>query len=385
MALDPALFALLTDRVAARAGLRIPAGQKWLLESRVQARLAARDQGETVDAYASLVLRDNEELDRLVETLRVGETFFYRHPRQLRAIRRVALPEIAARCEAEGRPMRIWSAGCASGEEAYSLAMLVRNAKPDLAFEILATDLSEAALTHARTATYDAERLANVPPEIREWALVDRGDRCEVSKELCAHVRFERRNLLRDAYPRDQDLVLCRNVLIYFDAEAKQRVLDGLFAAVRLSGWVALGYADRVESHDGLEALRTDEGVLYRRVGPASVRPPPAAPAEATPAPWPKRPAATGPLRLTGNLSGARGRKTAHDVIAALLEGRGTDLDLRELRFADEGVARELARGAQALQEDGRTLVLWVSSVGIERFLRRGGVCPPARVRRLSC
>ena len=150
-----------------------------------------------------------------------------------------------------------------------------------------------------------------------------------------------------------------------------------------MHGWVALGYADSIGDTIGLEPLRTDEGTLYRRVGTPSVPPPPPPqPEREAEQPWPipaeaeKRPA------LRGEQVGERARKHVHELLSALLESDGNVLDLRELRLADEGVGLELRRIAAAMRADGRTLVLEVSSPGIERFLRRHGVVPPARVRR---
>lgn len=277
--------------------------------------------------------------------------------------------------------MRVWSAGCATGEEAYTLAMMIRAARPALEVEVLATDLSESALEAARSGIYPAERTHNVPAEIASWAFIPEGDRQRVAESVRENVRFRRHNLLHDEYPRDQDLILCRNVLIYFDADVKRRVLEALFGASRMHGWVALGYADSIGETLGLEPLRTDEGTLYRRIGTPSVPPPPPPePAPTTHEPWPI-PRGLEPA-LRGEQVGERGRRHAHDVLTALLASGGDVLDLCELQLADEGVGGELRRIAAAMRADGRTLVLVVASPGIERFLRRHGVVPPARVRR---
>lgn len=392
LSLPETLLAPLAERVAAEAGLRV--GQRWLLEARVEALHRANGAGEPLARFVERVLEDADLLEALVEALRVGETRFWRHPRQLRAIRRVALPELAAACEAEGRPLRIWSAGCASGEEAYTLVMLVRQARPELAVEVLATDLSEEALAAARAARYDAERVRDVPPSVARWALAEEADgRFSVAPEVRAAVRFERRNLLGDPYPDGRDLVLCRNVLIYFDPPTRQRVLEQLFRSARLHGWVALGYADRVPGEvAGVEPVRTDEGVLYRRVTERpSVLPPPPAPSPARPTPRAPTtsaaaPSSTPPVRprpaLVGSLEGEPGRRRAHEVLAALLESGGRELDLTRLRFADEGVGRELRRVAVALADGGEALTLYVETEAVERFLRRHRVTPPARLRR---
>ncbi|MCB9634929.1 MAG: hypothetical protein H6721_22625 [Sandaracinus sp.] len=374
----------LASHVAKHAGLHLAERQRWLLEARVDARRAAR--AETRARYVERVLAgDVAELATLVESLRVGETRFYRHPRQLRALRRVALPELVARAEAESRSLRIWSAGCASGEEAYTMALLVRGAFPDVALDVLATDLSGEAIRCAEIGTYDLERLRDVPEEMLEAAFVVEGARRSVHPSYRKGVRFAVQNLLTDAYPRGLDLVLCRNVLIYFDAATRTRVLEQLFGAVREGGYVALGYADHAGDVRGAEAIRTDDGVLYRRVEGGAVRVDARVEqARETVVESPSPVAAVAPVKgpplgqLEGELEGALGLARTRSALAPLLR-EGGELDVTRLRFADDDVGRELARAAQVL---GERLVVVAPGGGIERFLRRHGVVPPATLRR---
>jgi chemotaxis protein methyltransferase CheR len=410
-------LATLAEHVAKVAGLHLAERQRWLFAARVDARRACT--AESRARYAARVLAgDAEELAALVEALRVGETRFFRHPRQLRALRRVALPELVARCEAEGRPLRVWSAGCASGEEAYTLSMLLRDAFPELAFDVWATDLSADAIARARTGQYDVERARDVPETIAVRDLERDGAHARVRQDARENVRFEVHNLLVDPYPRGLDLVLCRNVLIYFDAGTRARVITRLFGAVREGGYVALGYADHAGDVGGAEALRTDDGVLYRR-GSAPVRvmlsevtDAPSATGASTSTPRPvstPTPRTTArsdtarsdtarsdtarsdtarsdtarsesiAARFSGELAGAEGLASARRALAPLLHARGGRLDLADLRFADDDVGRELARAAEAL---GEALVIVAPAGGIERFLRRHGVVPPATLRR---
>jgi chemotaxis methyl-accepting protein methylase len=439
-------LAALSEHVAKVAGLRLGDRQRWLFAARVDARRART--AESRARYAARVLAgDTEELAALVEALRVGETRFYRHPRQLRALRRVALPELVARCEAEGRPLRVWSAGCASGEEAYTLTLMLRDAFPELAFDVWATDLSADAIAHARAGRYDAERARDVPETIAARDLARDGAHVRVRERARENVRFEVHNLLLDPYPRGLDLVLCRNVLIYFDAATRTRVIAQLFGAVREGGYVALGYADHAGDVGGAEALRTDDGVLYRRgSGPVRVVLSDVAQEPRTSGPFVSTPRPASPptkarrdvtkvtrsdtarsdtarsdtarsdtarsdtarsdtarsdtarsdtarsdtarsersesiltTRFSGELAGAEGLVAARRTLAPLLHARGGVLDLAELRFADDDVGRELARAAEAL---GEALVIVAPAGGIERFLRRHGVVPPATLRR---
>jgi len=420
------LFRPLASRIAEVAGIHVATTKRWLLAARVRERMRAVDQ-ETIGRYVDHVLEPAgaAELGRLVEALRVGETQFFRHQAQLRLIRRVALPEIVARLEAQGtRRVRVWSAGCATGEEAYTLAMMLEDELPvsrGWHHEIWSTDLSERALAVARAGVYPAASAVGVPPDIAAWALEPDGDQVRITARARSQVRFEHRNLLDAAYPRDFDLILCRNVLIYFDRATQQEVALRLSRALAPGGYLALGYAERLEAVSGLlTPLRSEDGTLYHRADPSD--PPARVPRDPRPAASPKevrRPgahtaAAPGPVprtrpaaaaatevkgatdqrpppsrgvpialeRLEGELEGEEGTATASAAIGRLLASEGRPvLDVRDLRFADDGVARVLARAAAALDEEARPLVVLATAPGILRFLRRHGVVPPAEVR----
>jgi len=417
------LFVRLAARIAEVSGIRLPATKRWLLAARVAERQQETGHRDA-RAYVRAVVDDGDaiELGRLVEAVRVGETHFFRHQGQLRAIRRVALPQIEARHERGGaRGIRVWSAGCASGEEAYTLAMLLEDALPrerGWAHEVFATDLSEAALAVAREGRYTQSSVREVPPEIARWALAQEGDDVRVTARARIGVHFARGNLLDARYPHDFDLVLCRNVLIYFDRATQDEVVRRLVRSVLPGGYLALGYTEHVREAEAanLLPLRTEDGILYQRAEPgaapskallseaqaAAKRSParntdaraatprvaaPRAPVTATP-PSP----AEAPLRrhvadvriasvtsLSGELAGAEGCATARSALTTLLAARGDAvLDLRALRFAGDDVGRLLARAAETLHAEGRALRIRSGAPGIERFLRRQGIVPPA-------
>jgi chemotaxis protein methyltransferase CheR len=415
------LFVRLSARIAEVSGIRLPASKRWLLAARVAERQRETGHRDARSYVRALVdERDLAELGRLIEAVRVGESHFFRHVGQLRAIRRVALPQIVARREREGAlGVRAWSAGCASGEEAYTLAMLLEDALPrdsGWSHEVLATDLSEAALAQARVGRYPSTSVREVPPEIARWALTADGDDVRVTERARVGVRFERRNLLDATYPRGFDLVLCRNVLIYFDRTTQDDVVRRLVQSVVPGGYLALGYTEHVREAEAgdLLPLRADDGVLYLRAEP-SAPPAPALLAEARatvkrgterpvgakpaslspptsvrptttarpPAPFVSTPPAPTSAVLEGELAGTAGCATTHAALAGLMSSTGDAvLDLRGLRFADDAVARLLARAAAALASDGRALLVRTSTPGTERFLRRHGIVPPAVLAR---
>ncbi len=187
---------------------------------------------------AELVVRlraaDAVAIAALVEHSVVGETYFYRHPEQIAALQRHLFLGPG--------PLRIWCAGCATGEEAYSMALaLLESGRAGAGDRILATDVSERALERARRGTYRPWALRRLPVELRARYFAGEGE-AGVAPAVREMVRFERHNLVADPAPAGPfDLVLCRNVLIYFAPAVAAEVLRRLLPAVRPGGFLALG------------------------------------------------------------------------------------------------------------------------------------------------
>jgi chemotaxis protein methyltransferase CheR len=259
VSLPAAIVAQVGRRLAEHAGLELPA---WVLEARVAGRMRAL--GVDADGYLGLVNAPHGrgELGALVEAVRVGETRFFRHRSQVQALIDVVVPAWRAR---RGHRFRAWSAGCATGEEPYTLALVLCAMAPHPgAVSILATDVSDEALAVARRGVYPAAVMAHVP---REWrgGLVERGGEVRVRPEIARRVSFERHNLADDAAPRGFELVWCRNVLIYFGEGARRRAIARLVAAAEPGGFVFVGYAEFLRGVAGLEAVRGEDCTIYRR------------------------------------------------------------------------------------------------------------------------
>jgi chemotaxis protein methyltransferase CheR len=182
-----------------------------------------------------LLAEDRTTLAALIEHTVVGETYFYRHPEQLAALQRHLF--------GSPQPLRIWSAGCATGEEPYSVAMaLLESGRPPGRDRILATDVSERALARAREGAFGSWSMRRLPPWLRARHFAEEGAAMRIAPEVRAMVAFERHNLASDpAPPGPFDLVLCRNVLIYFDPTVAAEVLYRLVGAVRPGGFLVLG------------------------------------------------------------------------------------------------------------------------------------------------
>ncbi len=242
------------------AGFDLP---RWVVEARALARMSALDLGAS--AYLELVNSPGgaEELRALVEAVRVGETSFFRHRPQVDALLEVVVPAWRDR---DHRSPRVWSAGCATGEEPYTLAMVLARAlpRPACAPTILATDVSAEAIAVAERAIYPKIAAEDVPSPWRD-ALVAEGESVRIRPEIASLVRFRRQNLADADAPRGFDLVWCRNVLIYFGPEARKRVLDRLVGALQPGGFLFLGYSETLRDVGGLQAVRYGDQVLWQK------------------------------------------------------------------------------------------------------------------------
>jgi chemotaxis protein methyltransferase CheR len=218
-----------------------------------------------------------EALERFVSEVTVGETHFFRDAEQFLDLERIVLPEIASR-RSGSRRVRIWSAGCSTGEEAYSLAMIAHRAfDPSDGWDVrvLGTDLDRAALRRARTGVYGPWSFREMPAAYREDYVRGGGRRHTVAREARSLVRFVAGDLreMPDNSVGPADLVLCRNVLMYMRPEAALEIRGTLAEALAPGGWLVLGRVEQV--HDvglGLRTERLRSGVAYRRPGRPSER-----------------------------------------------------------------------------------------------------------------
>jgi chemotaxis protein methyltransferase CheR len=262
-----AAYGELADLVNARAGLVFGANRASEFEGAVR-RLAGDP--SAVRAYARRAETDERELDRLIAAVSVGETYFFRDPSQFAFVAETVIPSRLR--ERAGAPLRAWSAGCATGEEAYSLAMLF--ARLGVAGEVLGTDLSRAALVAARAGTYRpwSFRLPHSAPA--EPYLVSAGRGFSVVDEIRPRVTFRDLNLAADSYPStetgtvDLDLIFCRNVLIYLDARTIAHVAEHLLASLAPGGWLLTAPSDPpLGELAPFETVVDQAGVFYRRAG----------------------------------------------------------------------------------------------------------------------
>jgi chemotaxis protein methyltransferase CheR len=254
--------------VAQRSGMVFAPNR--LVEAEAGIARAMKETGALdVAAYLALVHRDSAALDHLVDEVTVGETHFMRDPAQMDLIRREVL--VARRSRRPGRAPRVWSAGCATGEEAYSLAILLEEEGLDDGAFVLGTDLSSTALAKARAGSYSDWSMRGVTgPFLQQYFRHERRRRVLVDR-VRRNVRFERLNLVG---PEDyatagayaMDLILCRNVLIYFDHATAGRIAARLFHCLAEGGVLLTAGADPLlAEYAPFEVEVTRDGLVYRR------------------------------------------------------------------------------------------------------------------------
>lgn len=260
------------ELLRARLGIVLPPTRTADLVRAIQQAAAAADLPDAA-ALHELLLRPHpgDPLDALVSALNVGETHFFRDAGQMRALEQDILPELIAARRRERR-LRVWSAGCGTGEEPYTLAMLLHRLLPDLAgwdVVVLGTDVNRRSLAVARRGVYRAWSLRGMPGSARRSYLAADGDEAAVVPWIREMVTFAPLNLAEPGWPAAPtgptglDLILCRNVLLYFGVDGARAVVRRLRDALRGGGWLLLS---QVEAGHGAQAgLVPAGGATFRR------------------------------------------------------------------------------------------------------------------------
>jgi chemotaxis protein methyltransferase CheR len=249
-ALDAATFQRLRARITTASGIFVLADEnsRFVLERRLQPRLRQRGLLSFVDYEAGI---DAAEMEAVLDTVAVHETYFFREKRQLYAFAERIVPEL----ERARDPTRIWSAGCSTGEEAYTIAILLaeRGLLEDGRVELLATDLSRRVIESARLGVYGASSFRTTEPAYQQQYFEDAGRGLwRAGESLRAAVQFEQANLIApDARhlqpPADGggfDVIFCRNVLMYFDEAAARQTLELIYSLLKDGGYLLLGHAE---------------------------------------------------------------------------------------------------------------------------------------------
>src|ERR1700731_561999 len=226
----------------------------------------------TFEQYLDVLQASSDEFASLFNTILINVTAFFRDPEAWEFIRVEVIPRMLAE-RGPADPIRVWSAGCASGQEAYTLAMLLAEARGPDAFrqriKIYATDIDEEALTEARAASYDAKAVESVPEDLLARYFEHVNGRYIFHKDLRRAVIFGRNDMVKDAPISRVDLLVCRNTLMYLNAETQRNVLGRLRFALAPQGTLFLGHAEMLLSHSERFAPLNLKNRIFRKFAAA--------------------------------------------------------------------------------------------------------------------
>ncbi len=279
LVMTDAQFRLFQELFRDAAGLHFGPESRFVLEKRLIRRIRDLDLG-SFHAYHQLLRSDatsEEEIANVIDEVTTNETFFFRERAQLRALVEEIIPELLAD-RRRSRPVSIWSAGCSSGEEPYSIVMLAREAglEPGRDFRVYASDISRRVLQQARRGIYRASAFRETEPELQKRYFHEQDGHWRISDEIKRHVVFTRVNLMdraRIAVLGTMDVVLCRNVIIYFDLPTKQELIQTFAEKLHPGGYLLLGHSEslvNLSSAFDLHHLKND--LVYRRPMPGEAR-----------------------------------------------------------------------------------------------------------------
>ena len=249
------LFQKLSQQIYRKLGLHFDEKKIYFLKKRVEKRMSLLgiDNARDYLFMVSYADPDGVEMQALANLVTTNETYMFREYEQLQAFANHCLPEVLSAKQARGdRTLRIWCAGCSSGEEAYTLAMIVQEVFPQAyswKCEIVATDIDENMLEHVAAARYGARAIGDVPAEYRQKYLIEDGGQWVVRGRTAAlvqtcHLNLNDRMAMRKM--RGFDFVFCRNVLIYFDDLSRKAVVDHFYNALNPGSYIFLGHSESI-------------------------------------------------------------------------------------------------------------------------------------------
>ena len=278
--LDRDAFRRIAGIAQVEAGLHIPAAKSAMVRTRLTRRLKVLNLPD-FEAYCGLIESPQgaDERGAMISALTTNVSHFFREDHHFAILREKVLPQLVAKAAAQQR-IRIWSAGCANGQEPYSIAMTLREAglPKDANLRILATDIDPLVIAHARVGRFPETMMSGLPDARRAAFFTPVGGAPEatwqVRPELREMIAFRELNLLRDWPMRGRfDAIFCRNVVIYFDADTQSQLWPRFAAAIDPEGWLFLGHSERI-SEVGRPFFQSCGITSYRRTDRATDGPP---------------------------------------------------------------------------------------------------------------
>jgi chemotaxis protein methyltransferase CheR len=265
-------FRLLREAIGARTGLSFAPEMRSAFERKLRERLAVLNLRTFGEYYQHLRFHPSalQEWDEVCDLLTTNETYFYREDFQLRAFRDEVLPVLAEQAE-KRRRLSIWSAGCSTGEEAYTVAMLVKESRLFGGWDVAVhgSDIARRCVAAARRGVYGASSFRAIPADMRRSYFVDKPDGAHVAESIRSLCHFNQMNLLDGSRTRllgRMDAIFCRNVLIYFDAEARKKAINLFHERLYPGGVLLLGHSESLLNlSTAFELYHLKGDLVYRK------------------------------------------------------------------------------------------------------------------------
>jgi chemotaxis protein methyltransferase CheR len=264
-------FRSFRDLIAERSGIYFDPGKQESLKDNLLQRMADCGLSNFADYFNLLSSpAGTEEFDRLLNLITIPETYFFRDRAQFRALERFVIPEIAKKKSYPGASLRIWSAGCSTGEEPYTIAMILAAGMVDRPIQILATDVSQPALKAAREGVYSGRSVRDMPQDYLNRFFTKKGGQYFLDESIKKMVEFRYFNLVSEPYPLAEmsgwDIIFCRNVTIYFQAEATRKVIHNFSLSLREGGYLFAGYSESLRYiSDEFKTVQVEGAFFYQK------------------------------------------------------------------------------------------------------------------------
>jgi chemotaxis protein methyltransferase CheR len=266
-------FRRFSELIQSEFGIKMPPTKKVLLQSRFQKRLRALGM-HSYKEYCDYVFSDEgreRERSHLVDVVTTNTTHFFREPKHWEIMNSMVLPELWSRGVGRGRPLRLWSAGCSSGEEPYTLAMILSEfaaRSSGFDFTILATDISREILQKAMRAVYSMEKAEEIPQAMRKKYLLKSKTKplIKIDAPVRNKVHFQQLNFMEDfRIQEQQDIIFCRNVVIYFDRDTQVVLFNKFCNHISPGGYLFIGHS---ESLSGMRLpIRQIAPTVFQKIG----------------------------------------------------------------------------------------------------------------------
>lgn len=262
---DPSDYLLFTQKVRHRLGIHLSGYKEDQMKRRLGV-IAQRTRSSNFLAYLEAIENDNGLLTEFLDQMTINVTELFRNPELFEVLKHEVLPRLLK--NRPSQPFVGWSAGCSYGAEAYSLAMILNELAPTVPFRVRGTDVDLCVIGRATSPYFSPADMANVSPE-RRATFFRQADGIHYlpNTELRSKLSFSRHDLLADPYPSEEyDLIMCRNVVIYFTSEAKERIFQGFYKALRPGGILFVGGTERLANHNSI-GFKLIKPFFYQKPG----------------------------------------------------------------------------------------------------------------------